>query len=257
MTLEYKGKWLPFLLEFERRATTPNRIPQRLASYRRYFASGWAERDHGGRTPAVLFVFETPESEAAFLDVSDGVESLDVIIANGRPWESTASWARRGCCRRPTRWTGRRWPNCTRLHKCNPLCRAFPVEGLPHPGMDNFAATCRNLVPLPPRHCNMLQSRHARLPGQRRQRPPIRYAIQVRMPTRAAKPQTLTNQPSGPDSVSNRVSGAVPVVSNDAQKGSDYHSLVCVQQAARLRNVAGPDPEDALALGHRRSVSRC
>ena len=71
-TLEYKGKWLPFLLEFERRATTPKRIPQRLASYRRYFASGWAERDHGGRTPGVLFVFETPESEAAFLDVADG-----------------------------------------------------------------------------------------------------------------------------------------------------------------------------------------
>ena len=81
-TLEYKGKWLPFLLEFERRATTPKRIPQRLASYRRYFASGWAERDHGGRTPGVLFVFETPESETAFLDVTDATEGLDVITAN-------------------------------------------------------------------------------------------------------------------------------------------------------------------------------
>ncbi len=81
-TLEYKGKWLPFLLEFERRATTPGRIPQRLASYQRYFASGWAERDHGGHKPGVLFVFETPESEAAFLDVSDGTEELDVITSN-------------------------------------------------------------------------------------------------------------------------------------------------------------------------------
>ena len=81
-TLEYKGQWLPFLLEFERRATTPKRIPRRLASYRRYFASGWAERDHGGHTPGVLFVFETPESEAAFLDVADGMEDLDVITAN-------------------------------------------------------------------------------------------------------------------------------------------------------------------------------
>ena len=81
-TLEYKGKWLPFLLEFERRATTPKRIPRRLASYRRYFASGWAERDHGGRTPGLLFVFETPESEAAFLDVADATEGLDVITAN-------------------------------------------------------------------------------------------------------------------------------------------------------------------------------
>ena len=81
-TLEYRGKWLPFLLEFERRATTPKRIPQRLASYRRYFASGWAERDYGGRTPGVLFVFETPESESTFLDVADGMEGLDVITAN-------------------------------------------------------------------------------------------------------------------------------------------------------------------------------
>ncbi len=81
-TLEYKGKWHPFLLEFERRATTPKRIPQRLASYRRYFTSGWAERDHGGRKPGVLFVFETPESETAFLDVADATEGLDVITAN-------------------------------------------------------------------------------------------------------------------------------------------------------------------------------
>ena len=81
-TLEYKGKWHPFLLEYERRATTPKRIPRRLASYQRYFASGWAERDHGGRRPGVLFVFETPQSEAAFLDVSDGMEGLDVITAN-------------------------------------------------------------------------------------------------------------------------------------------------------------------------------
>ena len=50
-TLEYLGKWGSFLLEYERRATTPRRIPRRLASYRRYFRSGWAERDHGGQEP--------------------------------------------------------------------------------------------------------------------------------------------------------------------------------------------------------------
>ena len=81
-TLEYKGLWLPFLLEFERRATTPKRIPQRLASYQRYLASGWAQRDHGGQAPQVLFVFETPGSETAFLDVADGTEGLDVITSN-------------------------------------------------------------------------------------------------------------------------------------------------------------------------------
>ena len=81
-TLECKGRWLPFLLEFERRATTPKRIPKRLASYRRYFASGWAQRDHGGLLPGVLFVFETPRSEAAFLDVADETEGLSVITSN-------------------------------------------------------------------------------------------------------------------------------------------------------------------------------
>lgn len=30
----------------------------------------------------MLFVFETPQSEAAFLDVADGTEGLDVITAN-------------------------------------------------------------------------------------------------------------------------------------------------------------------------------
>ena len=81
-TLEYRGRWRHFLLEFERRATTPKRIPRRLASYRRYFRSGWAERDHGGRLPGVLFVFETPESESAFLDVADATEGLDVSTSN-------------------------------------------------------------------------------------------------------------------------------------------------------------------------------
>ena len=81
-TQEYRGGWLPFLLEYERRATTPRRIPRCLASYRHYFRSGWAERDHGGHLPGVLFVFETHNSEAAFLDVADGTEGLDVITAN-------------------------------------------------------------------------------------------------------------------------------------------------------------------------------
>ena len=56
--------------------------PPCLASCQRYFASAWAERDHGGRWPGVLFVFETPEGETAFLDVADATEGLDVITAN-------------------------------------------------------------------------------------------------------------------------------------------------------------------------------
>ena len=81
-TLEYKGRCRPYLLEFERRATTPKRARSRLKSYRRYFDSGWAERDHEGRLPRVLFVFETPANEESFLDVADGVKGAPIITSN-------------------------------------------------------------------------------------------------------------------------------------------------------------------------------
>ena len=83
-TLEHKGQRRPFLLEFERRATTPKRIPQRLKSYRRYFRSGWAKRDHGGRPPSVLFVFESPDSESAFLDIADTVDEIPIVTSNAK-----------------------------------------------------------------------------------------------------------------------------------------------------------------------------
>ena len=51
--------WHWCLLEFERRATTPKRVPERLRAYRRYFESGDVRPDHGGQLPYVLFVFET------------------------------------------------------------------------------------------------------------------------------------------------------------------------------------------------------
>ncbi len=81
-TLEYRGRWRPYLLEFERRATTPKRILDRLASYRRYFLSGWAERDHGGLLPRVFFVFETPGSEDAFLHAADRLNGPPIITSN-------------------------------------------------------------------------------------------------------------------------------------------------------------------------------
>ena len=81
-TLEYRGRWRPYLLEFERRATTPKRILARLDSYRRYFLSGWAERDHGGILPRVLFVFETPGNEDAFIDSAARVRSVPFLTSN-------------------------------------------------------------------------------------------------------------------------------------------------------------------------------
>ena len=54
----------------------------RLKSYRRYFQSGWAERDHDGLLPRVLFVFESPGNENAFLDVADTVKGVPIITSN-------------------------------------------------------------------------------------------------------------------------------------------------------------------------------
>ena len=81
-TLEYRGGCRPYLLEFERRATTPRRVAARLESYRRYFRSGWAKRDHDGLLPRVVFVFESPGSENAFLDVADSVKGVPIITSN-------------------------------------------------------------------------------------------------------------------------------------------------------------------------------
>ena len=83
-TLDYKGRWRPYLLEFERRATTPKRARARLKSYQRYFDSERAERDHEGGPPRVLFVFESTDSEKAFLDVADTVKGLPIITSNAK-----------------------------------------------------------------------------------------------------------------------------------------------------------------------------
>ena len=81
-TLEHRGSWRPYLLEFERRATTPKRAAARLKSYRRYFLSGWAERDHDGLAPRLLFIFETPANENAFLDIADEDTAAPIITSN-------------------------------------------------------------------------------------------------------------------------------------------------------------------------------
>ena len=79
--LSYHGDWRPYFLEFERRAITPKRVRARLQNYPRYFASGWADRDHAGQLPLVLFVFETPEAEEAFLRAA-GAHRLPICTSN-------------------------------------------------------------------------------------------------------------------------------------------------------------------------------
>ena len=80
--LEYRGRWRPYLQEFERRATTPKRVAARLKSYQRSFFSGWAERDREGRLPRVLFVFESPGGEDAFLHAAHRVRRFPFLTSN-------------------------------------------------------------------------------------------------------------------------------------------------------------------------------
>ena len=68
-----QGEFRWCLLEYERRATTPKRLPERLRAYRRYFESGYPRRDHGGQLPLVLFMFESEPAEQGFLRAAAGL----------------------------------------------------------------------------------------------------------------------------------------------------------------------------------------
>ncbi len=79
--MSYRGDWRPYFLEFERRAVTPRRVRERLKNYPRYFASGWADLDHAGQLPLVLFVFETHDTEESFLRAA-GSHRLPICTSN-------------------------------------------------------------------------------------------------------------------------------------------------------------------------------
>ena len=80
--LWHKGRWRFYFLEFERRATTPRRVRTRLGNYRRYFNSGWPNRDHGGLPPLVLFVFPNPGAEEGFLRGVSGAHRPILFTSN-------------------------------------------------------------------------------------------------------------------------------------------------------------------------------
>ena len=80
--LAYREEWRFYLLEFERRATTPRRVRTRLENYRRYFNSGWPNRDHGGLPPLVLFVFPNPDAEEGFLHGVSGSNHPILFTSN-------------------------------------------------------------------------------------------------------------------------------------------------------------------------------
>ena len=80
--LAYQGRWRFYMLEFERRATTPRRVRTRLGNYRRYFNSGWPNRDHGGLPPLVLFVFPNLGVEEGFLHGVSGAHRPILFTSN-------------------------------------------------------------------------------------------------------------------------------------------------------------------------------
>jgi len=78
----HQGDWDWCLLEYERRAVTPKRVPERLRGYRRYFQSEYPTRDHGGAKPLILFLFETVEAEAAFLHTAARLSHAPFVSSN-------------------------------------------------------------------------------------------------------------------------------------------------------------------------------
>ena len=94
--------WHWCLVEFERRAVTPRRVPERLRAYRRYFGSDYVRTDHSGQLPLVLFVFETERAESTFLDAAERVSpapflssNLDAICEQGVLGRSWRAWGAR------------------------------------------------------------------------------------------------------------------------------------------------------------------
>ncbi len=81
-TLDLPEGYRHCFMEYERRATTPRRVRACLENHRRYFLSGYARRDHGGELPLVLFVFETPDDEDAFMDAASYVDHAPFASSN-------------------------------------------------------------------------------------------------------------------------------------------------------------------------------
>ena len=77
-----QGDWDWCLLEYERRAVTPKRVPERLRGYRRYFMSDYVKRDHGGSEPVVLFLFETAEAEETFVHTAAQLRHAPYVSSN-------------------------------------------------------------------------------------------------------------------------------------------------------------------------------
>ena len=120
-TLDLRDGYRYCLLEFERRATTPKRVRARLENYRRYFQSGWAERDHGGGYPWCCSCSRPPTTRTPSCGWPAGPTACPCPVPTWNCSPSVACWVTHGVCRPRIPPTG---CHCTTWTKCNFVCRA-------------------------------------------------------------------------------------------------------------------------------------
>ena len=128
--MAYRGDWRPYFLEFERRAVTPRRVRARLKNYPRYFACGWADLDHAGQLPLVLFVFETHDARGVVPAGRRRSPAAHLHLQPGdhrRPWRVTRGVAL-AAAQRPGPAAAA--PAGRRLQECTFPFQAFPVGEL-------------------------------------------------------------------------------------------------------------------------------
>ena len=163
-----QGDWDWCLLEYERRAMTPKRVPERLRGYRRYFMSDYVKRDHGGAEPLVLFLFETAEAEETFVHTAAQLRHAPFVSSNlptltergdaGSVLAPAASPPHRAS-------TPSRCPGCQRTCSRVPLrpARTFPVGAAPPHPLVHFcpAQNSRSALGMPPggQKCPVVVSR--------------------------------------------------------------------------------------------------
>ncbi len=101
--LGHQGDWDWCLLEYERRAVTPKRVPERLRGYRRYFQSEHPRRDHGGAEPLVLFLFEEDPFQGCQLlgwcHDGDWARSSASVVRHSSAARDAHAWVRWACSR--------------------------------------------------------------------------------------------------------------------------------------------------------------
>ena len=170
--LGYQGDWDWCLLEYERRTTTPKRVPERLLPYRRYFRSCYARLDHGGAWPLVLFVFESAEAEETFVEVAASLDTLDHAPFRQQPHRRARQARSPGRLMAPAAPASARTTVPARPRQCHPACpnfpirpcRAFPVGATPpHPPVQQLSSpenrSALDFPPPPDRVVRLLSSR--------------------------------------------------------------------------------------------------